>query len=284
VFPGPDQKLGTYLAYPRPTDPEYRTMTYPKALAAIGKYINDTNPLGQRIEKNNPSDPGKDDDYAKNPGRPLILPVQRTIDIHLTSKDVLHDFFLPTFRVKLDAVPGMRGHIIFKGVPEGRSTQVLALEKVPADKPIWLDPSTPGVVAAGNPKRYRLPDPTDRNPVARRRAMLDSLDSLDAGARRRLQRGGTTVEQMKADPSLVAAEVEKLRADLAKMGITQFSTVVKPHEIVCEELCGLGHGKMRGEMLMVSNEEYMHYLNLNAPPGGTPATRPATPPVASAKE
>jgi cytochrome c oxidase subunit 2 len=282
VFPGPDQKLGTYLAYPRPTDPEYRTLTYPKALAAIGKYINDTNPLGQRLEKNNPADPGKDDDYAKNPGRPLILPVERTIDINLTSKDVLHDFFLPTFRVKLDAVPGMRGHIVFKGVPEGRSTQVLALDQVPANKPVWLDPATPGVVSAGNPKRYRIPDPTDRVTGARRRALIDSMETLQFAARRRLQRAGSTIEQMDANAALVAGEVDKLKADLAKMGITQLSTVVRPHEIVCEELCGLGHGKMRGEMLMVSNEEYMHYLNLNAPPGGTPATRPAAPPVASA--
>ena len=284
VFPGPDQQLGTYLAFPKPTDAEYRTLSYPKALAAIGKYINDTNPLGQRLDKNNPSDPGKDDDYAKNPGRPLIVPAERAIDINLSSKDVLHDFFLPTFRVKLDAVPGMRGHIYFRGLPEGRSTQALPLAQVPGDRAIWLDLDTPGVIVAGNPKRFRIQDPaTATRPPAQRRAILDSMETLDFAARRRLQRANTslTPEALDKDPQGVAAEVEKVKADLAKLGITQLSTITKPHEIVCEELCGLGHSTMRGEMIMVSNREYMNYLNLNAPPGATP-TRPQTQPVADA--
>jgi len=199
VFPGPDQTLGTYLAYPRPTDAEYRTLTYPKALAAIGKYINDTNPLGQRIDKANPADPGRDDDYAKNPGWPLILPAERTIDVNLSSKDVLHDFFLPTFRVKLDAVPGMRRHIIFKGLPEARSTQVLALDKVPADKPVWLDPNTPGVISAGNPKRYRIQDPTDKAPPARRRNLRHRASAAEVAQ-------GVSVVIPAAEPGSIAVD------------------------------------------------------------------------------
>jgi heme/copper-type cytochrome/quinol oxidase subunit 2 len=78
--------------------------------------------------------------------------------------------------------------------------------------------------------------------------------------------------------------VEKLKADLAAMGITQLAAITKPHEIVCEELCGQGHGRMRGEMYMVSNQQYTHFLNLTAPATPTTAPRPPAPPVAQAAE
>ncbi|MBI4343560.1 MAG: cytochrome c oxidase subunit II [Candidatus Omnitrophica bacterium] len=37
----------------------------------------------------------------------MHLPVRQTVLIHLKSKDVIHSFFVPQFRVKQDAVPGM---------------------------------------------------------------------------------------------------------------------------------------------------------------------------------
>jgi cytochrome c oxidase subunit 2 len=37
----------------------------------------------------------------------LQLPVNQVVLFHLTSKDVVHSFFVPQFRVKQDAVPGM---------------------------------------------------------------------------------------------------------------------------------------------------------------------------------
>ena len=43
----------------------------------------------------------------------MKIPVNRPVEVQLWSKDVIHDFFLPNFRVKLDAVPGMRGKFIF---------------------------------------------------------------------------------------------------------------------------------------------------------------------------
>ena len=158
---------------------------------------------------------------------------------------------------------------------------MLALDQVPATAPIWLDSDTPGVIVAGNPRRYRIQDPaTATRPPAQRRAILDSMETLTFAARRRLARAGSTQEQMDQNPALVAEEVNKLKADLAKLGITKLSAVTKVHEIVCEELCGLGHATMRGEMIMVSDSEYMNYLKLSGPQGATPP-RPA-PPVAGA--
>ena len=41
----------------------------------------------------------------------LHLPVQQTAVLHLTSKDVIHSFFVPQFRVKRDAVPGFTSRL-----------------------------------------------------------------------------------------------------------------------------------------------------------------------------
>jgi heme/copper-type cytochrome/quinol oxidase subunit 2 len=271
VYPGPDQMLGRYMMFPQPTDAKYRTMPREQALKEIGNYISGTNPLGQLINE-------KD---AQDPGRALYLPVNRAIDVNLSAKDVLHDFFLPEFRVKLDAVPGMRGHIIFKGKPEARCTKRMAIEQAPADKPIWLDPSTPKVEIGGNPKRYRLYDPTDTRRTAQRRVIMDTFETLNDAAERRLRRvnASATPDQLAQG---LPGELEKLRADFKAMGINDLSVVQHKFEIVCEELCGSGHGTMRGEMYMLSNEEYMHFLNLTA--RVTPPTTQPRQPVASATE
>lgn len=58
------------------------------------------NPLGL-----DPADPaGKDDIVTINQ---LHLPANRKILIDLSSKDVIHSFYLPQMRVKQDAIPGM---------------------------------------------------------------------------------------------------------------------------------------------------------------------------------
>ena len=78
-FPGKDGKLGT-------TDP---------------KLINADNPFGM-----NPKDPnGKDDVLIED--SELHLPLDRPVKVLLRSIDVLHDFYVPEFRAKMDLVPGM---------------------------------------------------------------------------------------------------------------------------------------------------------------------------------
>ncbi|MBK9254508.1 MAG: OmpA family protein [Saprospiraceae bacterium] len=46
----------------------------------------------------------------------IILPKDSTIKVRITAKDVLHNFYLPHFRVKMDAVPGLPTSFIFKPV------------------------------------------------------------------------------------------------------------------------------------------------------------------------
>ena len=49
----------------------------------------------------------------------LHLPVHETVLVHLKSKDVIHSFFVPQFRMKLDAVPGMTGRLWFSTTKTG---------------------------------------------------------------------------------------------------------------------------------------------------------------------
>jgi cytochrome c oxidase subunit 2 len=59
-----------------------------------------SNPLG--IDPNDSY--GKDDITTINQ---LYLPVDRPVVVHLSTKDVIHSFGVPEFRVKQDAIPGM---------------------------------------------------------------------------------------------------------------------------------------------------------------------------------
>ncbi len=66
---------------------------------ASARFLND-NPLG--LDPNDPD--GKDDITTMNQ---IYLPVDKTVIIRLTSKDVIHSFGVPAMRVKQDVIPGM---------------------------------------------------------------------------------------------------------------------------------------------------------------------------------
>ncbi|MCH7631620.1 MAG: hypothetical protein IIB59_00275 [Planctomycetes bacterium] len=49
----------------------------------------------------------------------LHLPINKPVICELSSKDVIHSFFIPVMRVKQDVVPGMRIPVWFEAVKEG---------------------------------------------------------------------------------------------------------------------------------------------------------------------
>jgi cytochrome c oxidase subunit 2 len=49
----------------------------------------------------------------------LYVPAGRAVRLHLTSRDVIHSFFVPEFRIKRDAVPGMYTTIWFQANAPG---------------------------------------------------------------------------------------------------------------------------------------------------------------------
>jgi cytochrome c oxidase subunit 2 len=67
--------------------------------------ISGVNPLGQDWQ-----DPKNLDDIHPSE---LVLPVNRKVRVRITARDVLHNFYLPHFRVKMDAVPGMPTYFVF---------------------------------------------------------------------------------------------------------------------------------------------------------------------------
>lgn len=72
------------------------------------------NPFGMK-----PDDPaGLDDVLIENPE--LHLKVGQSYKAVLRSKDVLHNFTVPQFRVKMDLIPGMVPYIWFEPTEEGR--------------------------------------------------------------------------------------------------------------------------------------------------------------------
>ena len=56
----------------------------------------------------------------------LHLPVGQVVLVDLTSKDVVHSFFLPQFRIKRDAVPGLRGRLWLQATKPGQFEIVCA--------------------------------------------------------------------------------------------------------------------------------------------------------------
>ncbi|MBC2665461.1 cytochrome c oxidase subunit II [Novosphingobium flavum] len=91
-FPGADRALGT---------------------AAV-QYMTPENPLGL-----NPNDPfGRDDIIVE--ASELHLPVGEPVKMVLRSKDVLHDFYVPEFRAKMDLVPGMVTYFWMKPTRAGK--------------------------------------------------------------------------------------------------------------------------------------------------------------------
>ncbi|MBA5604010.1 cytochrome c oxidase subunit II [Duganella sp. FT3S] len=65
------------------------------------RYMGAANPFGI-----NPDDPNGQDDVLVE-GQEVHLPINRPVKVMLRSQDVLHDFFVPQFRTRMNMVPGM---------------------------------------------------------------------------------------------------------------------------------------------------------------------------------
>ncbi|MEO6436148.1 MAG: cytochrome c oxidase subunit II transmembrane domain-containing protein [Tepidisphaeraceae bacterium] len=271
VYPGPDGKLGRYMLYPKPTDSRWpggitfanvkgpAQLKYADAIKTINTYIDQENRLGKDFD-----DPaGKDDDWSKTPGREVNIPVGRPVEVQLSSRDVIHSFFLPNHRVKLDAVPGMRGKIVFTATMSSkqreqqsrRTYKMDELERlfatpVPPDMYVVITKDSPGAVKAPKGEAYLyVEDPKAAKPKTIVRS-----------------------DQPLSQPRI---------ADLKKAGITELTAYEKGSwDIVCEELCGANHYTMKGVLIVMESEEFRAKFQ-----GGVKPTAPATQPsnVAMAK-
>jgi len=67
---------------------------------------------GPDTEHGTPDDIKMDNDFH--------VPVNKTVRIHLKARDVIHSFFVPSFRLKQDAVPGHDIPVWFKATKTGK--------------------------------------------------------------------------------------------------------------------------------------------------------------------
>ncbi len=92
---------------------------------ALGKtdfrLIDATNEFGLDL-----TDPNSQDDFK---AAELHLPVGKEVLLKIRAKDVLHSVYLPHFRVKMDAVPGMQ--TVFKFVPTMTTEEMRSKTKNP---------------------------------------------------------------------------------------------------------------------------------------------------------
>ncbi len=78
------------------------------------QHITFANPLGV-----NPDDPNGQDDILIATSQVMHLPMDRPVKILLRSKDVLHDFYVPQFRAKMDMIPGQVSYFWLTPIREG---------------------------------------------------------------------------------------------------------------------------------------------------------------------
>ena len=256
VYPGPDGKLGRYLIFPKPTDlkwpqvPPGKSFEFPnvpgpaylkeeEARRLLNKYIDEINPLGKDF-----SDPaGEDDNWQDALARTLELPKDYPVEIHLGSKDVIHDFFLPDFRVKLDAVPGMRGLLYLTATRSSAElekqtrhqytlAELEALVKDPKiEVHIAIEAGSPQVAQDSTGLLYKYPG----------------------------KHGGTIIRNEAQITSELDPDTNKtVFAELKEIGVeTVVAYQPKFWELVCEELCGQGHYTMQDRVVVLEKDAYM---------------------------
>ena len=150
----------------------------------------------------------------------LHIPVGKPILIYLTSKDVIHSFGLPLLRVKQDAIPGQSIPITFTATMTNAEIR---------DRMARTYPISAGHIPA-------------------------HLTTLVASSEYKAKDGSTILA--KGDAVTDDAITQLLAAGVSNVNATQDT----PAEIACAQLCGLGHYRMRGTLMLDSAEDYQKFL------------------------
>jgi cytochrome c oxidase subunit 2 len=137
-------------------------------------FVSNSNPLG--LDPNDPA--GKDDIVTTGE---LHVPVNRPVIAELSSKDVIHDFFLPSMRIAGDAIPGSLIPIWFTPLKTGTYEVICAqlcglghygmkgtlVVDTPQDYEAWLKERAElagGAQPASSPGAPQQPQPQNKPP------------------------------------------------------------------------------------------------------------------------
>ncbi len=157
----------------------------------------------------------------------LHVPAGVNVTVQLRTQDVLHSFFLPYLRLKQDTVPGMTINQWFR-----------------------VDPAKTTAAA-----RKRLREGLEADPGG-------SAQRMKADLRKEI---ADRLLSEKRPPSDLEAEFtralgESPAEDRVKAWIDAQAKRFD-YEIACAELCGLGHTKMRGILIVETEAEFFRWLD-----------------------
>ncbi|HET6202435.1 MAG TPA: cytochrome c oxidase subunit II [Planctomycetota bacterium] len=186
-------------------------------------------------------DPDATDDVVSRGN--LHIPVNRNVVTRMSSKDVIHSFFLPYLRVKQDVLPGMLTRVWFAANRIGAwNLKTHRLELLTPEEFERAKVGLPTTFARGPgfTLRYGVRDPAT--------GRFTPQDDPSGAGKRKTGRRDLDYEPPRAEKVPIArgGKVEELPWQEA-------GYVLHPLEIACAELCGNNHFTMRG-MLWVEPE------------------------------
>ncbi|MEK6566950.1 MAG: cytochrome c oxidase subunit II [Bacteroidota bacterium] len=257
---------------------------YPGGDGAFGrtdiKLVSAENPLG--LDRSDPN--AKDDITTINQ---LHVPVNKPVIVRLSSKDVIHSFSLPFFRVKQDAIPGDVFPVWFVPTKTTKEIQemmrftynlgkVVEFDYMRDDILDYLDYVTLTDIVNQKDSSVALPKGT--------RIQTFLKDQLDQAVKDGAE--FTRIKLVDVPPALIfekiAARVysakdgsvllnkgdlvnESIIPALFDNDITEIIVeLATPTEVACAQLCGLGHYRMRGTMIVETQQEYEAWLKQEA--------------------
>ena len=266
IYPGPDGKLGRYLMFPKPSDVlwppnadgpvtisfgKYQDtkgpaeMPYEDAVGAINTYIAD-NPLGK--------------DFPIRPVRMIIIPCSRAGRFTLPRGGRLRcsyraktsfTIFPAEFPGEAGCGAGLRGELHFVATTTSKS--------------IENDPDNRKTMSLDEFK-LMLKEPENQSLaiVIDEKSEPKAADSKSAGAYFDKKAGEWKYSRLSDDKKkaeTIVRDRQPLSEDritaLKDIGVKQI-TICKPgyFDLVCAELCGVGHSKMQGQVIVVEPDEY----------------------------
>lgn len=146
----------------------------------------------------------------------LTIPKGRPIEVQISSMDVIHSFSIPLLRVKQDAIPGMRVSVWFTATKTSAEVRDHVIRTV------------------------SIPD--EGEDVARFKYSVS---------------GTVAMEDLSPVVAKGGAVLDSQLADFREAGKEEIKVATEqPVEIHCAQLCGLGHYRMRGKVIILEEKEF----------------------------
>ena len=222
-YPGPDGKFGRIIN--------------PKTVKGNKSFYRD-NPVGLDL-----SDPNARDDVTTV--NQLHLPVNKPVIAQLMSKDVIHAFSLPVMRVKQDTIPGVQIPVYFE--PNKSSYDLVNITNFTVTSK--GDQISVITVGPEHIKDFYGREEKDFYGILGRAAKV-----LFTGSELGQRGQELVVKNINLENGTFEVSSPK---DLTGSKIVKIS---RPWEVSCAQLCGIGHYRMRADMVVHPEDEFEKWM------------------------